>query len=198
MKNTDLPLFMSTLVGMGELYDKVISELLADLYWQSLQSFEWEDVRQAFERHIHNPDGGQYFPKPADIVRLIEGSGETKALQAWAMVAKAIRQVGIYQSVVFDDAIIHVVLEDMGGWIALCSMGLDEMPFRANEFQKRYMGFLNKPLKRHPKSLPGLCECGNAQNNHAIEPPILIGDSKRATQVMLTGGEPSLLINVSP
>ena len=119
MQNHNLIEFTATLIKIGELYGKAISEILTDLYWQSLKGFEWQDVKQAFEAHIHNPDNGQYFPKPADLVRFIEGSGETKALQAWAKVEKAVTHVGAYQSIIFDDPLIHAVLEDLGGWIKL-------------------------------------------------------------------------------
>lgn len=188
MQTDDMPNFSAMLIGIGSLYGKTISELLTDIYWQSLEGFEFADVLSAFQRHIQNPDCGQYFPKPADIIRLIEGSGETKALQAWARVERAISQVGAYRSVVFDDALIHAVIEAMGGWISLCHTNLDELPFRANEFQKRYRGFVNKPPERHPPYLYGIAECWNSKEGYAVQPPVLIGEIEKAKQVMVTGG----------
>lgn len=197
MQDRDIPKFTTLLIGIGELYGKAISELLGDIYWQALKSFEWQDILKAFQSHIHNPDGGQYFPKPADIVRLIEGSGETRALQAWAIVEKAIVQVGAYQSVVFDDPLIHAVLEDMGGWVKLCGTLVDEMPFRANEFQKRYRGFVNKAPSRYPKYCCGIAEIENSSQSYRFSPPVLLGDVKKAKQVMLSGGGTSLAIHFS-
>ncbi len=194
MIDPDIKRFMELIASIGEIYSKPISTSLAEIYWRSLKSFEFEDVEKAFHAHIHNPDCGQFFPKPADIIRFIEGSGETKALRAWTMVEKAIQQVGSYQSVAFDDALIHAVLEDMGGWVKLCSTTSDELPFRVNEFQKRYMGFLIKKPERHPKYLSGIAETGNAKNGFEIKPPLLIGDAKKAEQVMLRGGGKPLAI----
>ena len=71
------------MVGIGEIYRATISKFLTDIYWKSLKHFEWQDVERALNAHIYNPDCGQFFPKPADVVRFIEGSGETRALQAW-------------------------------------------------------------------------------------------------------------------
>jgi hypothetical protein len=156
--------------------------------------FEWVDVKAAFEAHARNPDCGQFFPKPADIVRFIEGNGETRALKAWAIVEKALQCVGVYQSVVFDDAFIHAVIEDMGGWVKLCTMTNDDLPFRAREFQKRYMGFVIKKPLRYPKCLYGLSNCENAKNGYAVEPPLLIGDAAIAEQVMLNGGGVPLIV----
>jgi len=70
-------------------------------------------------RHLMNPDTGQFLPKPADIVRMLGGRTLDRALMAWAKVDKAVRQIGTYESVVFDDALIHRVLHEMGGWVGM-------------------------------------------------------------------------------
>ena len=170
MLANDIPKFSAMMAGIGELYGKSISAQLTDIYWRSLKFYELQDVQQAFQAHINNPDCGQFFPKPADVVRFIEGSGETKALLAWAKVDRAIIQIGSYQSIAFDDPLIHAVLEDMGGWVKLCSMKNEQMPFYANEFQKRYMGFVNNKPKRYPKYLYGLTECENSKNGFEFDP----------------------------
>ena len=59
-------------------------------------------VADALNRHAVNPDNGQFLPKPADIVRLINGNTVDRALVAWSTVERAIRSTGPYQSVVFD------------------------------------------------------------------------------------------------
>lgn len=197
MNASDVPVFMKILMALGELYDKAISKQLTDIYWETLKGFELIDVERAFQAHIHNPDGGQFFPKPADIVRLISGSGEARALSAWTKVEQAMVRVGIYQSLIFDDPIIHAVLEDMGGWIKLCAAKFDELPFLSREFQKRYMSWVNKPLQRYPKSCLGLIETDNAKNGYPLPAPLLIGNPKKAEQVMLAGGGNMLGICVS-
>lgn len=188
MQTCDIATFTAMMVGIGELYGKRISTQLTDIYWRALKPYELEDVYQAFQSHINNPDCGQFFPKPADIVRFIDGCGETKALHAWAKVERAISQVGVYQSVAFDDALIHAVLEDMGGWIKLCSVKNEQLPFYANEFQKRYTGYVNKKPTRYPKYLFGITECDNAKNGYDMTPPILLGDAAKAEEVIQTGG----------
>ena len=195
MQNHDLIEFTATLIKIGELYGKAISEILTDLYWQSLKCFEWQDVKRAFEAHIHNADSGQYFPKPADLVRLIEGTGATKALQAWTKVYKAILQIGAYQSVVFDDPLIHAVLEDLGGWVKLCATSVKDLPFRANEFQKRYMMFVNNAPKSYPKYCCGITEMVNAINGYTVGSVLFVGDLTKAKQVMQNGCSVTFLIN---
>ena len=194
-KNHDLVSFTGMLVGVGVIYGKEITELLVDLYWQSLKCFEWQDVKRAFEAHIHNADSGQYFPKPADLVRLIEGTGETKALQAWTKVYKAILQIGAYQSIVFDDPLIHTVLDDLGGWVKLCASSIKDLPFRANEFQKRYMVFLNNAPESYPKYCCGITDTVNAINGYTVGSVLLVGDLIKAKQVMQNGSSLTFLTN---
>jgi hypothetical protein len=195
MQGNDLPTFSALLTGIGELYGKGFSKFLVEIYWQALKPYDFQDIRQAFQAHIHNPDVGQFFPKPADIVRAIEGSGETRALQAWSLVEKAIKHIGVYQSIVFDDPLIHAVIEEMGGWIALCAMQIDELPFKAREFQKRYMGFMQKAPKRYPKYCCGIAEGENLRLGYAAPPRVIVGDIQKAEQVMLNGGGIPLCIH---
>jgi hypothetical protein len=197
MEFDDVPEFTIMMVGIGEIYRTTISKSLTDIYWKSLKHFEWQDVERALRAHIYNPDCGQFFPKPADVVRFIEGSGETRALQAWSKVEQAIKQVGCYQSVVFDDPFIHAVLENMGGWVKLCNVTLDELPFRCNEFQKRYMGFVHKKPERHPKYLAGITEIDNVKNNFPVPIPLLLGDFKKAAAVIQSGGGSAYLLQHS-
>ncbi len=196
MQEHDWTQFACLLVKLSELHGKSMSSHLTEAYWKALEIFEWIDVKAAFEAHTRNPDCGQFFPKPADIVRFIDGSGETRALKAWTIVEKAMRQIGIYQSVVFDDCLIQAVIEEMGGWIKLCSMTLDGLPFRALEFQKRYMAFVIKKPAHYPSVLYGLSALENAKNGYEVELPLLIGDAAKAEQVRLNGGV--VVLNVEP
>ncbi len=194
MEAHDISKFTTMMAGVGELYGKTISAQLTDIYWRALKNYELQDVQRAFQAHVHNPDKGQFFPKPADVVRYIEGSGETKALQAWAKVEKAMIQVGRYESVAFDDGIIHAVIDDMGGWVKLCAIKNDGLPFYANEFQKRYMGYVLKQPSRYPRYLCGISEQENTKNGFETAVPLLIGDACKAVEVIRHGGDKLLEI----
>lgn len=194
MQANDINKFTAWIATIGELYGKSISKQLADIYWKSLKAYEFDDVQKAFQTHINNPDSGQFFPKPADVVRFIEGTGESKALEAWAKVEKSVVQVGVYRSIAFDDPLIHAVIEDMGGWVKLCSMKIDQMPFIAGEFQKRYMGYCIRKPDRYPKYLFGFCELENSKNGFEYDQPLLIGDAEMAREVVALGGGAPLQI----
>ena len=184
--------------GVAELYGQSPSPAVFEIWFMSLSRFEIQDITRAFSVHIQDPDTGRFMPKPADVIRIIDGSGKDSAFLAWTKIEKSIRMVGKYQSVVFDDPIIHRVIQDMGGWIRFCGTDEDELPFTANEFRRRYQAY--KSSGATPDYLPrlaGLTEAENRANGYtdSIPEPVLIGSPEKARRVMLGGSyKPSLQI----
>jgi len=187
MQNSDKPEFKNVLVSTFEMYDKPPPSIQTlAMYYEALSHVDINDVKAGINIHVRDTDEGKFLPKPADILRGIQGNKGTQAEQAWTKVDKAIRCVGGNQSVVFDDRLIHAVIEDMGGWIALSNCDLKEYPFKHNEFVKRYSGFINKAPDRIPPKLIGSEEMHNLGEGHTrfIPQPRLIGDEKKALQVL--------------
>jgi hypothetical protein len=193
MKPNEMPQFSKLLMHIASIYSKPMSAMLVEIYWQALRAFDYKPVEQAVLSHIQNPDVGQFMPKPADIIRFLKGSHQTQALLAWSFVLKTIQQVGAYSSVVFDDPLIHAVIADMGGWIYLCGLLEKDIPFRAQEFEKRYAGFLLQTPKSYPKKLIGVIEQENGSKGYPTDSPILIGDQKRALAVYHNGNQQTLI-----
>jgi hypothetical protein len=183
MEKNDLSVFAKLMASLGELYGKSMSESLVELYWAALKRFELSAIQQAIKIHINHPERGQYMLKPNDVVRYLEGSTACQALQAWSKVIQAIKTVGQYDSVVFDDSLIHAVIQDMGGWIRLCKLQENELNFRAREFERRYeIYLLNKP-DTYPKKLIGLLDIQNMAKGFKPSKPLLIGNEKQALAV---------------
>jgi len=198
MNADDIPKFTELMTGICVLYGKSPSDALMELYWRALESFDFEVVKTALEAHVSNSDSGQFMPKPADVMRYVQGSSQTQGLLAWSKVMQAVKSVGLYQSIVFDDPLIHAVIEDMGGWINLCMTPTKDAPFRANEFEKRYAAYVLHPPLHYPKQLIGLTEGQNRMNGYlsAIKPPLLLGDKARALSVLQDGREKPLTVHV--
>ncbi len=176
MHNTDQRPFFEILIGVAAIYGKELSVVAQMLYWQCLQQYELDVVRSALRRHVTDVDSGQYMPKPADIVRQIVGSNEDRALLAWVLVEKAMKRVGGYQSVAFDDLIIHTVIRDLGGWIKLCQISYDELPFRRIDFLKLYSAYAKRQsIPAHEPMLIGLVNADRQRQGLALEAPIRVG-----------------------
>lgn len=192
MQLSDEAEFMEKLTSMAELHNKTLSPNQLEIYWNALASFELADIIRALGQHTRNPDGGQFMPKPADIIKLLMGGGQSKAQLAWSKVHKAMGQIGSGQTVVFDDPLIHAVIVDMEGWIKLCQTDDKALPFRARDFEQRYAAYLLKPPQTYPKQLSGWIEQHNSAHNFPEHIPEvrLVGDTQKALMVQASGCEP--------
>ncbi len=98
MQAHEQPAFLALLTMLASVYGKSLPEAVIELYWQTLQRFEWQAVKQALHAHVQHPDIGQFFPKPADVIRHIEGGPEQRAIRAWAWVLQAMQVHGSYRT----------------------------------------------------------------------------------------------------
>lgn len=186
--------FVSTLTAVADYYGKELSTGVIDLYWQGLREYDLPAVLKAMWTHAKNPDTGQFMPKIADIAKVMEGRTADQAALAWAKVDAAMRRVGTYASVVFDDAVIHRVLSDMGGWTLLGNKSDEDWPFVAREFQNAYRGYkMRDETPDYTPVLSGLAQLHNSSEGFKSQAPILIGDESKAMKVMRGGTDAPLL-----
>ena len=180
--------FAEILYALGQYCDKDLPKGVIEIYWNGLKHLDFSAIRDAMSRHIHNPDTGQFMPKIADITRMLGGTSNDKAMVAWAKVDSAVRHVGPYRSVVFDDPLIHRVLVEMGGWISLGEKQTDEWPFIAKEFENRYRGYaMRGETPEYQPVLTGISDAYNSKEGFKTEPPMLIGNVEKAQEVMRLG-----------
>lgn len=187
MNLSDFDRFQALLVAASEIYDRVISEGAGLMWWQLLQPYAADRVETAFRGHFADPDAGCYFPKPADIVRRIDGTRTDRALQAWGKVQQALRSVGAYRDVVFDDALIHLAIEDQGGWPKVCRTLVDELSYLQHKFCEAYRAYAAQPPIDYPALLTGDANAWNRLQGRALQPPVLIGHAEAARRVLAQG-----------
>lgn len=190
METSDFQKFHDGIAGVMSFYGKSVSRFALDVWWTALRRFDLAAIVDAFNRHLANPDTGQFVPKPADIIRMLQGSTQDSAMRAWAKVDQAVHRVGTYCDVVFDDPLIHRVIQDMGGWIALGTRSEDEWPFVAKEFENRYRGFSARgEHPPYPATLIGLATAHNSRHGYPAETLILIGNEQSAREVLRGGSD---------
>lgn len=169
-------------------YRQDFSEFALNVWSMAMEPFDIAAVERAVGQHAMNPDSGQWCPKPADIVKMLQGSTKDSANIAWSAVDYAIRTRGDQYSVVFDDPLIHRVIEDMGGWIKLCRVDVEQYPFTQNEFVTRYRGYkMRGEVPPYPAKLIGVPEDFNARQGYPVADPVLIGDAHKAQLVLQNG-----------
>lgn len=181
MKRNDMPDFVVLMTTLGTLYGKTLHAPLIELYWCALARFEFTEVKAAVEAHVSNPEGGQFMPKPADVIRQLEENAYAHAVQAWRTVLKAIARVGRYERAVFEDALIRPILHDIGGWVALCNLTEAALASKEKEFTRHYIDAL-----QHPPFTPITAEKGGGAQQtspHSDCAPMRIGHRIQALQI---------------
>jgi len=197
MDKSDYKKFRGLISDVHAFYQRDISTFSLNVWWESMKIYSVDAVSQALNRHCMNPDSGQFMPKPADVVKMLQGSTQDAALAAWAKVDSAVRRVGTYVDVVFDDPIIHRVIYDMGGWIALGTKNESDWPFVAKEFENRYRGFRSRSeTPEYPGKMVGIAGAHNEKEGYKLTSPTLIGDRHKAEQVIM-GGTNRPMIGIS-
>ncbi len=87
MNDQDKDNFEALMSATSAMYrQKTPERIQLMMYFNALSRFCLDDIKSAFNSHIQNPDNGQFFPKPADIIRYMDGGSETRAGEAWTKV----------------------------------------------------------------------------------------------------------------
>ena len=116
------------------------------------------------------------LPAPAEIREYCLGNKQedliAKAAIAKDKLLKGLQTVGTYQTVVFDDPVLHLIVRDLGGWVKLGSMQMTELEdYLKFKFEKLYIAFSKRKDNTIPVKLIGI-----SRN----EEPVLIGEPNRA------------------
>lgn len=91
-------------------------------------------------------------------------------LLAWQAVRDAIRRVGAYDSPRFEDPVIHAVIRELGGWVAVCDTPSDEMQWLEKRFSAAYAAMASVRLPSDQTArLTGLSEIDNSRGGYRAE-----------------------------
>lgn len=176
--------FVEVLTGVYDFYGKDMSDFAIQVWANACAQFDTEQVTKALSAHLMDPERGQFMPKPADIVRQLQGTHTDRSLMAWGRVLEAMQLVGGYRSVDFADPAIHAAIEDLGGWPAICATTTNDLPFTQKRFCDLYRAYIARPGHAYPQTLQGRSEAQNKLSGAKTEPAAKIG--ARAMNKILT------------
>lgn len=188
MNTQDLPRFAASLTAMAVLFDKPITPQVTEIYFRALQEFTIEEVEAGISKACHTL---KFFPRPVELTEAVAGGSanlEDKALAEACRVLEAIKAVGTYRTVVFDDPVTQaVIVQQFGGWSRFSELREDEEKWFIKDFANGYKAFARMGVK-HFGALPGISHCQNALTGHARKEPVaLIGDKQKALAIMSSG-----------
>lgn len=188
MQESDKPKFSTLVTEVLAFYRQDASRFAMSVWWEACKAFDFEQVSKAFNAHAMDPERGQFPPKPADVVRALQGTKTDRSRMAWGKAFDAMQRIGAYRSVVFDDPVIHAAIEDLGGWTKLCRSDLNELSYLEHRFCETYRAYSGRPDLAYPARLIGEFEAVNRHEGRKVAPPVLIGDPQKAADVLRLGG----------
>lgn len=189
MQQSDKAALAALVTDVLAYYRQPVSEFTLSVWWSACQPYTLEQIRKAMTAHATNPDGGQFAPKVADVIRILDGTHTDRAMLAWGKVHEAMSAVGAYQDVVFDDPAIHAVVEDLGGWPKLCRTDIKELGYVQKRFCDGHKAYTGRGEFAYPRRLMGDRSADDTWTAKGLEPPrpALVGDRDKAAMVFQGG-----------
>ena len=178
MERSQSEALFSMLEAISKMKNREMTVVIFKFWLVALDGYPFEEIKNACNRYIQTEKG---MPEPVDILKILRGSGEDRALAALLKVEKAMDEHGAYTTVVFDDPVIHATLQSLGGWIKTCRQTEYEFTWWKKEFRERYQHFDQYGLPPElPFRLPGIFDQSNLPLGEKPQKPEVIGDYEKA------------------
>lgn len=148
MNDSDKRLFMEILLAACAVYDKPPMEKAAlQLYWKTLSRFSVGQIESAVSLHIER---SKFFPKPADLIEIIDGTASGDAHEIWARIISNLER-GRYDLSDYDEKA-QRALQAIGGIKQLGVTGYEVLDFKRTAFLTEYKAaaesFARKDVKQ--------------------------------------------------
>ena len=199
MTDDDKTSFAQIMIGLAENYGQTVTTAGLKLRFEALRQFPLDAVKAASMSLLASRKYNS-MPTVADFLEHIGGgNAEDKAEIEAGKVVEAVRSVGAYRSVVFDDPVtMAVISRAFGGWVRLCQNMTDrEEKFFRREFKQAYGSYSRQGI-REGGVLLGLSESQNVGRGLEYrEAPRLIGDNAKAQQVLTMSDSAALQISTA-
>ena len=169
--------FLEMLTGMAEIFDKKLSEVVIEIYWQALKQYPLDGFKKAVN-NIVQQHKYSYFPRPAEFIEYITPPEalEFKAELGLAEWIDAYCNVGEGGNPEFDDSVVALVCQHYGGWLAICNSfprcGTDkDQEFWFKDFKNVYRGYSRRPVAGKIPEMIGSREIENYRKGYIENKP---------------------------
>jgi len=186
MQSSDYEKFCEVMSLLSEVYKRELSQMTYKAYWEVLKDLDIDTFTKNATNHLK---ASKFFPTPSDLRNDIDE--KDLAIFAWEKLLKAIEVAGYYESVDFQDKVIHSVVDLMGGWK---DISIRELTDWDRKTFCEFYGTLSKK-KTHPEYLVGEHELHNNGRGFKefIKKPVLIECSYLGKKQLLGSGDRKLL-----
>ncbi|NCD35382.1 MAG: hypothetical protein EOL87_18495, partial [Spartobacteria bacterium] len=150
MTRQDVVRFASSLTAMAALYDKEPASQVVEIYFRALEKFTIDEVEQGISKACSTL---KFFPKPVELIDCITGGTGNladKAMVEACRVLEAIKNIGTYTSVCFDDPVTQaVIVQQFGGWAKFGDMLVDSEKWFIKDFSSGYQAFARQNVRHY-------------------------------------------------
>lgn len=152
--------YIEGIAMIQKVLDKKYTDDQTDYYWVLLKDIPEENFMLGINILLRERDS-PFLPTPADIRTFCTATRDTdleiRIARAKLLVKNALNSVGTYESVAFDDPIIHLIIRDAGGWIKLGKMTLKEYEdYLKWDFPRLYKAYAANKTSDIPLFLEGI------------------------------------------
>jgi hypothetical protein len=165
MKKEDQNRFREIMAGLGDYYKEKITKTLMTVFWEDFEDCNIDDFAKAVSSHRKDPDQGMFFPKTANLIKQLHGTGkqqarsiEGKAELAWAEIIAHLKTWGPYQTYKSKDGVSLAAFHAVGGMSKLSTASNDDIVWIKKEFISMYETYENTPIENLPQNILGLAD----------------------------------------
>lgn len=176
MNSQDQNKFKELITVMSETYGEEFTPAKVKLWWNLFKPHSIEVFEQALYAHIACTDAGMFSPKPANLMKFINGTTkeneqlvEDRAEMAWACIELEISRIGSYGTLELEDKQAIAAVKAIGGWQQLCASTYDQLVWKKKEFMSAYDTYERTPLEHLPNKLPGLIELSEHKQEQGMK-----------------------------
>ena len=169
MTERDFEEFAKLLGAVAEVYNEPLSPVRIRLYFDALREYSLEEVRRAFKELVRTSD---FFPRPAAVVRTIEGEGESGQL-IWLALLRMLEGHGYWDSVKLPKEIAQLIRMRFGGWIEFSQLTRQELR-RLEREMVPLLDRVARKLSGETEVLHGQHDLNNIRNGYtdALQRPV--------------------------
>jgi len=136
MIKADFVQFKQGMMMFAEVYRVEVNQAQMSIYWDALENLAIDDYLAAIRRHIADPDQGQWFPKPANLIKQVYG---TEAQSAWQALCEELARGGADVG-----PKTHLALAGIGGMYQVRRMSTDQLMGMKRQFISNYCADLSE------------------------------------------------------
>lgn len=145
----DFEAFAGLMALLAETFDKDLNPQRVEIYARALAEYPIEVIAAAVDETVRRL---KFFPKPAELIELIEGSPDDQAEHVWGQFWLALNRGGTYRSLFCEDVMLAETIRRLyGSWADTWNIPRPEYDPPGHQIHHRNFVSAYRDLARRPQ-----------------------------------------------